>query len=375
MAKSKSNPAEFQGAYVTEMRDALHASALSGLHLVMMSEPGWGKTAVARMVMHDIAGEENSIFIRCEGSTPPEAVKGMPDPAAALDSPPRIELNIEGTPYDPNAHIVLIDEIFRPNDVVFDVFVDTLNRQDVSLDEAPVVWGTSNFVTQSDRTAAVRDRFAMWVWIPPQVMDVETMVKAQLHRDYGEELKVPTNGRTPTLEDIREVKKMRPKNVETDEVISTWLEILAEEAKGQGFEINPRRMAQWTQLVYRTSAYYHEDEDFDVIHPQTVDAMRWAMPTLEIKEWRKWDKIVSSMRDVVGAAIDSLMREAYKKFKVISNSTKDKTELAFQLGEALAEAQRSLSELDSDDKRLEKAVEDLTGYYAAFLRGKDPLST
>jgi MoxR-like ATPase len=371
MAKTQ-NLAEFQGKYVAEMRDALFASALSGLHLVMMSSPGWGKTAVAREVMSMIAGDE-SIFIRCEGSTPPEAVKGMPDPAAALDSPPRIELNIEGTPYDPKARIVLIDEIFRPNDVVFDVFVDTLDRQDVNIDEAPVVWGTSNFVTQSDRTAAVRDRFAMWVWFDPKKMDVENIVSAQVARDYGQSLKVPTNGSVPSLADIERVKKARPNRAETSSAIATWLEILAEEAANENFDVNPRRITQWTQLVYRTSVFYHNDADFDSVHPKTVEAMRWAMPTLDFKEWRKWEKIVNSMRDVVGAAIDSLMREAYKKFKVISNSTSDKTELAFQLGEALAEAQRSLGELDSEDKRLEKAVNDLTGYYAAFLRGKDPL--
>jgi hypothetical protein len=283
-------------------------------------------------------------------------------------------LNIEGTPYDPKAKIVLIDEIFRPNDVVFDVFVDTLDRQDVDADNAPVVWGTSNFVTQSDRTAAVRDRFAMWVWFDPKRMDVTNIVGAQVHRDYGERLAVPINGKVPTLETIEEAKKARPKKEETISAIATWLEILAEEAQAKGFDMNPRRITQWTQLVYRTSVFWHEEEDFDSVHPKTVDAMRWAMPTLEYSQWVQWDKIVSSMRDVVGAAIDSLMREAYKKFKAISNSTSDKTDLAFQLGEALAEAQRSLNELDSEDKRLENAVTDLTGYYAAFLRGRDPLA-
>src|SRR3990167_7020166 len=229
--------ATFQGAYIGDIRDTLIASALSGHHVILLSAPGWGKTNVAVEVAKAIAGD-NHVFIGLDSTTPPEAMSGMIDPAAILDTPPRLEKVIKGTPYDPNARIVTLDEIGRASEIVFDMLLHVLQPYHVDPDHAPSVWATSNFAPSGDRQEALRDRFALWMWVSPQSMDVRGLVKTRLNRKFGESLAVPNGVPVPDWNDVMRIRQARP-NDATSTAVAAVIETLATEAVQAGYQLSP----------------------------------------------------------------------------------------------------------------------------------------
>lgn len=366
---------EFWGKYVHEMRDVLVASVMSQKNAVLLSAPGWGKTRVAKRVSEEIAGKDGSIFIRLEGSTPPQVVKGMIDPAKALESPPKFVVVTDNTPYDPRANIVVLDEIFRPPDPVFDALVDILDRHDVNPDDAPVVWGTSNFVIKNQRTNAVVDRIALWLWITPQSLDVSKFVNEIAHRKRGVELSIPSNGRAmPTWEDVLRVRSYKPKQSTIDTVTSI-LTTLSAEAKVSSFDVNPRRLTHWFDILYRYSAWVEDSADFETIPAEAAVILRYAYPTLSADDWRKWDQVARSVGDPLQAALDSATEQAYAAFKKIMEKNMQPSDSALELGKVLAQVQTTLKHLEKaygSDRRIAEQNTAISKTYSQILNGQDP---
>jgi MoxR-like ATPase len=366
-------PPEFHGAYVREVRDVLLAAIMAQKNVVLLSAPGWGKTRIAKKLSTDIAGD-GSIFKRLEGSTPPDDVKGMIDPEKALQSPPKFERNITGTPYDPKAKIVVMDEIFRPSDPVFDLLVDILDRQDVNPDEAPVVIGTSNFVIKNQRTNAVIDRVALWLWIRKQSLDVDSLVDVIARRERGTDLAIPTNGRAlPTWDEVLEVRNYKPDDA-TIQAIKTLLETLVVECVANNKDVNPRRLTHWFEILYYYTAWLKESPTFTDIPPQAATVLRFAFPTLSMKEWQDWDVIARAVGDPLKAALDSAKNQAYESFKDIMQKNLPASELAMELGTVLAGVQSTLNELkkESDDQRIGEILTEISGTYSQVLNGQNP---
>jgi MoxR-like ATPase len=357
---------QFQGEYIRDIAHFLIASAVSRQNAVMVSEPGWGKTAIARALGKEIAGD-NTVFIRLEGSTPPEEVKGSYDPAKYIDEG-KLEPIVKGTPFDPNAFIVIADEIFRPNEVVFDLMLEVLDRQSTSPDDAPVVWGTSNFVAEGERIEAVLDRIALWLWLQPERLDVKSFISGIFRRKKGEQLGIPTNSvPTPSIEKILEVRSFVPET-STAETIANLLDVLAQEARRENFKISPRRLTQWFELVYRTSAFILDEPDFDTVPTQAAIILRWAYPTLSHQEWAKWAKVSSAVADPVGTAIDAVLREAFEAFDEAEvGSYQSKSDKSMVLGEILSRSMRSLKALKINDPRIEEAQESLSKRFTRIV--------
>lgn len=362
------NNARFQGEYVREISHFLISSVVSRQNAVMVSEPGWGKTAIARSLSEEIAGE-NTVFIRLEGSTPPEAVKGMYDPDKFMNDG-KLEAIIEGTPFDPDAFIVIADEIFRPNEVVFDLMLEVLDRQSTSPDDAPVVWGTSNFVAEGERIEAVLDRIALWMWMQPEQLDVKSFVNGIYGRKKGHKLDMPTNSMpVPTIEKVMEIREYVP-DKRTAQNVADLLDVLAHEARLEEFKISPRRLTQWFELVYRTSAFILDTPDFDAVPTQAALALRWAYPTLSHEEWAKWAKVSSAVADPIGAAIDAILRESFSAFeKANIDSYNSKSDRSMVLGEILSRSQRSLKALNANDPRIDDAMDSLSKRFTKIVHG------
>lgn len=156
---------KWMGQYPKDVKLALIASAISGHHCIFVSEPGYGKTEMAHQAAKAVAGEDGRLMIPIDPSTPPEAIRGAWNPASMLQG--KLERVVDGTPYDPTIKVVILDEIWRANDVCFDALIHVTGRKDIDQTTRPVFWGTANFVGKQDRTAALRDRFAIWMWLNP----------------------------------------------------------------------------------------------------------------------------------------------------------------------------------------------------------------
>ena len=371
---TNAQPKSFVGKYVEDIELALIASAVSGKHSLLIGSPGWGKTAIARSMAGQIAKPDEWTFTRFATSTPPEVVTGPLDVAAALATPATIEYIVDGTPYDPGARLSIFDEIFRPSDVIFDIFLDLLDRQDVGVDVAPTIWGTSNFIVKSERTEALRDRIALWVWVVPDELDVSAVIDVHMNRDYNTRIEV-SNGRTlPTIKEIDAIRKSRPTQNSID-AVTGYLEVLSTESKKGGFSVNPRRLEQWSSIVYRTSVYLNGgDNDFTSVPEDVGGVMKYAYPCFDKDKWIEWQEIASAVSDPVGAAIEVVTRDAYSEFKRVSKAGGGKYEMAEELGKVMVTAEKNLKKVSKkeSDPRVTGALDGLRDCFAALCRGENP---
>ncbi len=356
----------FIGGYVDDVRTCLTASALAAQHAVVLGAPGWGKTAIARALAQRMAPDAWT-FVRLDPSTPPDVVRGAYNPAALLEG--RLERVVDGTPYDPRVRVVILDEVFRASDVVYDALLDVLDRLDADPDAAAVAWATANFVAQGERVEALLDRIALWLWLQPDTLDAGAIVQAHLNGLQG--LDVP--GDVPDWKTIEEVRAARP-GPKATKAVADLLSTLAQEAAAQGRRPHPRRLAQWTRLVYRAAVYHTGEADFAAVPDEAARVLRWAWPAPTAEEAATWSQIAAAIVDAVGAAIEAAMAQALQKFREVASlaDPAQRTGRVAELGQILAQTQESLRQIGGDDPRVDEAIETLTRWFAAAVRGEVP---
>lgn len=262
---------------------------------------------------------------------------------------------------------MVLDEIFRANEVVFDALLDVLDRLDLEPDQAPVVWATSNFVAQGERLAALKDRFALWLWLEPELVDAAAVARSRL-ASLGRHL--DADG-LPDWEAVAEIRSLRP-GPETERAVAEAVSALAAEAQAQGLRPNPRHLAWWAQTLFRVGAY-HAGASFREVPEEAKKLLRYVWPASSPEEAAAWAQVAGAIVDPVAAAIEAVLAEALRKFREVA-SVADPAQRAARisdLGVALASAQASLQQL-GDDARAAEALQTLTAWFAAAVRGEVP---
>lgn len=353
---------KFVGSYVDEMKDILLASALSRQNAILLGAPGWGKTAVTRSLAGQLTGGQYA-FARIDPSTPPDVVRGAYNPAALLDG--RLERVVDGTAYDPGMRLALIDEIGRGNEVTFDALLDTLDRLDDP--NAPPVWATSNFMPSNERVKALIDRFALWYWINPQSLDVAAVTAAQLN---GSGPQVDVSG-LPTWAEIEEIRAAAP-GTNAVKAIGALLGDLANEAQAQGRRPHPRRITQWTHVVFRVGVWASGSADFNTVPDTAAKMLRYCWPAITPDEAAGWAQVAASVVDTLGAAIEEAMTEVLNKMKqVAAMGAAQRTAEITGLATLMQGAQTTLESLaGADDDRVGGAVETMNRWLSLTVQGK-----
>jgi len=373
---------KFVGSYVSQMTEVLTASALSGVHALLIGAPGRGKTAVARVVAKRVFGDEY-VFMRLDATTPPEKVRGHADVAKLLGDDPTYEMVVDGTALDPAAKMVLADEIGRPMDMIFDIFLDVMDRQDVEKSDAPVLWGTTNFMPTSERTDAFRDRFGLWFHVPVERLDVVAIVKSQL-TGYSGGMDVETV-KFPNIQQVYDARHAQPGD-KAITAIANKLEALAEAAiAGVGsngtvksFDPHPRRLEQWGRVLFGYSHWLlGGDDNFSTVPDQATNLLRFAWPLLTPEDAHDWGEVCQSIVDPVGLVIQDMLDDAYQEFKKCKDSGGARADVALKLGEAMADSMRKIRDFAAetgaeDDPRIADAIKDVQSVYSKIVVGQDP---
>lgn len=354
----------FSGSYVRDMQMVLAASALSRQNAIVLGAPGYGKTAVSRSLAQQLTNGQFS-FIRIDPSTPPDVVKGAYNPAELLNG--RLVRVTDGTPYDSRMLAAIVDELGRANDVTFDALLDTLDRLDTA--DAPPVWATSNFMPGNERVKALIDRFALWFWVQPGTMDTAAIVASQLNGTAGPQ--VDMTG-LPTWAEVLDVRKAAPGS-HAIRAIGDLLANLAQEAATAGHTPHPRRVAQWTQILFRVGVWKAGTADFSTVPDEAVKLLRYAWPSTTPEEAATWAQIAGSVVDAVGAAIEATMTQVIGEMRKVANaSPSQRTGMIGGLGLLMQKAQATLEELGDgkDDDRVKGAMMQMNTWLAAAVQGK-----
>jgi MoxR-like ATPase len=364
--RSKANENGFYtGKYVESLASIAIASILARQHLMVIGPPGWGKTDVLDWIGKQVAGSGYR-FARLEPTAPPEKIRGPIRLSAYLENDV-YEFNSDGTPYDKDATVVLLDEAHRPSDPVFDLLIDLLNRKDVPIDLRPVVWGTANFLVENERIEALNDRFALWYWMETGMVDMDQMGRSML-ANMDTELAV--RGTFPTWEQVKEIRAMLPGESAVEAIIK-FTRLLREEAAAQKLIVHPRRQRQWMDLIFRYAAYITGSNNFTVVPPQVAGIMKyaWTCPTREM--FVKWAEICGAVADPLAALLESVGETALEQFKKYGGANQSSANIV-ALGSALANAQATLEEYAGDPRTVEMN-DKLNEAFAKALQGKDPM--
>lgn len=366
----------FSGQYVEPIRDALIASALSGVNALLIGGAGTGKTAISSSMADDIFGRK--VIIRLDETTPPEKITGPIDLGKMLAEDSKLEFVRENTPYEPGLMNCILDEVGRASGPIFSLLMDVTDRLDMPESQRYAVWCTSNFMPSGDKTAALLDRIGFWVWVPTAEQDVTAFIRARA-ASLHEDLHVP--GTLPTRDDVIAAYAAVP-GPKAIQAIANFIQTLADEVKqdasGFKFMINNRRMSQWFSILFRAGYWYSGgDPDFDIIPDKAILALKWAYPNTSLEMSVAWEQIVTPLADSIGAMVDQIFQTAYGQFKTFCANYPTKSARIGKIGElgaAIQTAQQNLySVADSENERVQDALNRLTEVYSAILSGDNPM--
>jgi hypothetical protein len=370
--------AELVGSYVDDMAEVLVGSVVSGHHACLIGARGYGKTDLERFLMRKIVGNDD-LFFTLEATTPADYVNGPIDMKKILADDAEVVRILTKSIYAPNAFLIGLDEYFRAMDAVQESGLQALARKDIPRSEQPTFWVTSNFAPKTERLLPVLDRITLWYWIEKFRLPKE-LLKDMVYQHASNGGEVVYNGKVsiPTIEQIKEVRAMTPSN-RAIAAISDVCYALEEEAftsNSQEWDVNPRRISQWSRLLSTVSMYHYGAEDFSSVHQDAVKMLQYAYPSKTQDEANKWKEIAGAVVDVIGTAIASIKADAYASFRQIkqqNNSLSARVTMAVKLTEEMGKRQREFTEICGDDPRVQDAIQELSRIHAAIVRGENPV--
>lgn len=355
---------EFQGNYVADAKNVFLASAVSGQNAVFVGPPGWGKTHMAQIAARAIAAIEGVIFLEFDPSTPPEVVKGSYNPAALLDG--RLERVFTDTPYDPRGKIVICDELFRTSDIVFDAFLHVTESKTRPPLSMPVFWATANHVAEYERVEALRDRFAFWFYLIVDKPDIKEIVKGHLSNGSDSP---HWSSEFPKWEECLDIRRIIPGKAQVA-MIADFINTLAREAYNCDFDINPRRLVQWSEILFRYSAFLNGKAEFSAIPKKAMAILAYAYPNVNLEKATTWKRAVTALVDKEGAALVEVVENLRVRLEQIVNAKRTESRENFnqEIGQFISMAQKSLEQFSSDS-RASDLIEKLMGWYAQMTLG------
>lgn len=357
---------KYVGEYVHTYQRALTASAVSGLNLMVRSKPGWGKSRMAYEAGQAIAGKPHTVLMRLHEATSPDEVQGRVDIQGLVNGSDGIKRILDGTPYDPDARIVILDEFSRCEMLVYNLLLHATERLDVPTHLRPVFWATTNWMIASEKTEALRDRFGLWYYMDADV-DFGEIAIANLSKDDND----PTW--TAGFPDWEKCLACRAEVASsgTASMIADFVSTVAAEAINAKLDVNPRRVAQWANLLWRMT-YYETGKQNAELSSGALASMVFAYPCVDEQSAKNWQKVCMSVVNRVEQAIEAYLMQVREKFLEIANSpVKDRSSRIIELGQMLAEIERNLTKIAGDNNpAARKAMESFNAIFAKAAKGE-----
>jgi MoxR-like ATPase len=360
----------FVGGYVNDMVAVLTAAMIGRQNAVIIGAPGWGKTRIALSFAHQVVGKDATSVTRLHPAAPPDVFMGAYDPIAFTQG--KLSRVTAGTPYDPDCKFALIDEFSRANEAAFDAMLDVADRLDV--DDAPPVVATANFPPTGERTKALLDRFALWFWVNPGNVDAAALSSARLQSYSGGRPDPRVNvSHVPTQAQLQEIWSASP-GPHAAAAVSSFVGELEAEASKNGLVVNPRRNAQWTDMLFRLGMWYAGmDNDFSAVPDAAAKMLIYAWPAQDANEAASWAQIALSVVDTVAAAIDAATAQVMVAMENIIKA-KDHSQKGLAIMDAVkvqTSAEQTIKSLcDPNDPRVMVALDRMRGWLSNASSGK-----
>lgn len=355
----------YVGSYIRIVTRILDAAMVSGQNVVLIGAPGWGKTDISQSYLEQVTNGRYN-FTRIEQSTDPIVLKGAIDPDAYFKGKGLVKV-VSGTPYEVGIQATLLDEAGRGNNPVFDIILDIADRRDIPRDERHPVIITTNFMPTDERTRAMRDRFPIWLHLPePSDFDTDAIIDSQ---------SVPGGPRTdisgsPSLVDALRYRAMLPSANAVTAVKGIIRELMAA-GKTEGFNLNPRRVTQWYNILFHVSAWRYDSNDFDTVHPLALEILGYCWPAMTADEADRFNQFAMSTINRGQAAADRCKARIFKALDALVNARQKTPRLIQEASVSVQSAQDELRHvLGEDDPIFIDISNKTTTWIANAIQGK-----
>ena len=333
------------------------ASYVAGKNLAVITPPGWGKTSQALLTAQ--TADVPYVLRALSPSSPPEMINGSLDLLALQKG--QYRLNSDGTPSDPKVKIVILDELFRSSDIIFDLLLQLL--EPLRAPDAQVFWALNNFAPTSARSEALRERFAIWVWLQPHLSGAEA------GKLVG---KLPTSGgQLPPWDEVLKIRQASqaalPSSLESE--MRDLIQVLVDSGSKEGFAFSPRIVTNIWETLARVSLF----DGSSGISKNAMKLLPYLYPASSYDDAAKFSKLVRTVISADEVAIDTILSIAKQKFNEVVRKT-DKASLITELGKTFAELQGELEKFSQKSPaKTAEAKATLSSWFAEAVRG-EPIS-
>lgn len=361
------NQVYFEGSYIDAMRDAVIAALLSGEHACIIGAPGFGKTDVAMAIARDVH-PDNHKMLRITSGMKEDEINGAPNIGKLINESQLIR-EVTGTAYDPNVKMVLVDEFGRASSMIYTSLMYLTDRKNATV---PVV-ATSNFMPTDKAAEALLDRLGLWCWVNPTLTPDEAR-KISVAKSKGKNRQMSVRGKLPTADEIAAAYAAQPGDKAIEAVADVIFQLSAD-AIAEGYTINPRRVSQWENVLFRVGFWLTGDADFDRVPDQAIQMLRFCFPLRTQEEAEKWGRVVAAMADPVQVVIDEVLSKAAAHMngeidKIAAMSSAERMGAISAAGASMARFQSELLQAGPSEPRVQEALRLMTSWFGNLARGE-----
>ena len=349
-------------------RDAEVEAVLLGLvsqqHVLLLGDPGEGKSMLARSFTEAIDGA--SVFQKLlDKFTFPDECFGPIKLSAMKED--RCERNVAG--YAPTAEIIFADEIFKSSSALLNCWLELMNER--TFDNGGVkikcplriLVGASNEVPTSENgreLGAFFDRFLIRRTIKP-------VSPAGLPRLLFERL--PKVGKVCTMADVDYAAGYSEGLAFSEGAKEKAYQILAE-LSGEGIRPSSRRKVKGVRVA-KAAAFMAGEDEVQVIHLESWMDIMWTDPA----QAGKAGEIVQRIANPVGSKLSAIKQEVHETLGSMTEGDKAKRLAGLEkLGEIVKACEKLAAEPGANGQvlKFKKHVEREVQIHTARAMGLSP---
>ncbi|MBI1948497.1 MAG: AAA family ATPase [Deltaproteobacteria bacterium] len=250
--------------------DLMLTAVLARVHVFVLGPPGTGKSALASAIVTSIEGTTGFTWLMSKFTTPEDVFGPLSLQALQQGRFERLT-----TKKLPEAHVALLDEIFKSNSAILNACLTLMNERQfmngTATLECPLITliGASNELPDGDDLEALFDRFALRL-VVPYIADPDNV-----RRLLSEKTTIPAA--TMTLDELVACQDEANAVEVPDAFIDVIVNAVKPKLEEQGVRASDRR---WQQIVRFLQAYAYLDgkDAVSIDHCDVLPDLLWRDP-------------------------------------------------------------------------------------------------